>query len=81
MKLHYVYLVYREVRIPGGLGWYKKVERIFRKEENAEKFSAWAVKNWDEKFGVIMQQWILDDEFLLPAGEALDITAPKEEKE
>ncbi len=61
-----VWIVYRRLK------WQQlenlKVEGIFENEENADRFGEWAVANWDSKFGVVVQRWVLDDGFLTPYG-------------
>ena len=49
-----------------------RIEGIFKSKENADRFAGWAVDNWDSKFEVVTQQWLLDDDFLCIDG-SLDI--------
>ncbi len=49
-----------------------RIEGIFKSEENANRFARWAVDNWDSKFEVVTQRWLLDDSFLDDTGK-LDI--------
>ena len=60
LNMNKVYIVYRVVPLPNS-GKYRKVEAIFSEVEHAERFAESAHSEWDTKFGIDIQEWILDD--------------------
>ena len=55
-----VYIIYRQYYYNGFS--FNKVEAVFKDEDRAREFAEWAMGKWDEKFGIVLQEWILDDE-------------------